>query len=179
MNDQPDKRGQDKPWWQIESPTEVLAILAVMNFLNYVDRAIVPPLIPLLQAPAEKGGLGINEWRMGIIGGAFMIVHSLASLPLGLLADRFSRRWVIAAGVGLWSVATAAAGLARSFAHLFAARAAVGIGEASYAPAATALISERFKPGARARAMGIFQVGTFLGGAVAIVVGGWIGVRWG
>jgi MFS transporter, Spinster family, sphingosine-1-phosphate transporter len=166
-------------WWRIDSPYGVLAILAFMNFINYVDRAVVPPLIPFLESPVAEGGLALTKTQLGLIGGAFMVVHSLASLPLGLLADRISRRWVIAAGVSLWSVATAAAGLARSFAHLFVARAAVGIGEAAYAPAATALISERFKPSARARAMGIFQIGTFLGGAVAVILGGAIAIKWG
>jgi MFS family permease len=76
-------------------------------------------------------------------------------------------------------VATAAAGLATGFGQLFVARAAVGIGEATYAPAASSLISDRFKPAQRARAMGGFQLGMVLGGAVGLIAGGVVGQQWG
>src|SRR5439155_8928235 len=104
--------------------------------------------------------------EVGLLQSAFMIVHSIASIPLGVLADRYLRKRLIAIGVGLWSLATAVAGFAGSFAQIFVARAAVGIGEATYAPAASALISDRFPESERARAMGVFQLGTILGGGV-------------
>jgi MFS family permease len=108
-----------------------------------------------------------------------MIVHSVASIPLGILADRWLRPRVVAIGVGLWSVATAAAGLARGYAELFVARAAVGIGEAAYAPAASSLISDRFKPEARARALAIFQLGMLVGTSAGIVAGGVVAEEFG
>jgi MFS family permease len=157
----------------------MLAILSFLNFLNYIDRGIIAPLVPLLQKPEASGGMGLNETQVGLLTTAFMIVHSVASVPLGVLGDRWSRKLVIAGGVGLWSVATAAAGIVRGYGQLFVARAAVGIGEAAYAPAATAMISERFPAQARSKAMGIFQVGMILGGGVAIIVGGWVGQHWG
>lgn len=122
--------------------------------------------------PPEEGGLGLSNTEVGLLHTAFMIVHSVASIPLGILADRWFRPRVVALGVGLWSLATAAAGLARSYGQLFVARAAVGIGEAAYAPAATAIISERFPAAQRARALGIFQLGMLVGTAVGIVAGG-------
>lgn len=163
----------------ISSPGAVLFILGFINLFNYVDRAVVAPLVPLLQKPVSQGGLGLSGSQAGSLQLAFMIVHSLASVPLGVAADRYLRTRVIASGVALWSLATALGGLAHSFSTLFLARAAVGIGEATYAPAASALISERFSPAVRARALGAFQLGMVLGGAIGVALGGWVGGRWG
>jgi MFS transporter, Spinster family, sphingosine-1-phosphate transporter len=167
------------PSWKLSSPIAILVVLALINFLNYVDRMVLAPLVPLLKAPVEEGGLGLSSDKIGLLQLAFMLVHSLASIPLGLLADRYLRKRLIAIGVGVWSVATAAAGLANSFAQLFVARATVGIGEATYAPAASALISDRFSSATRARALGVFQLGMVLGGAVGVVAGGIVAGEWG
>jgi MFS transporter, Spinster family, sphingosine-1-phosphate transporter len=166
-------------WSSIDSPGALLAILALMNIINYADRALLSPLAPLLAERPEHGGLGLTNSEIGLLASAFMVVHSLASVPLGILADRYMRTRLIAAGVAVWSLATATAGFARSFAQIFVARASVGIGEATYAPAATALISDRFSPQARARALGIFQLGSVLGGGVAQIVGGQVAGAWG
>ncbi len=170
-------RRMSRPRWAIASPTALLAILALINFLNYVDRTVISGLVPFLQD--RRDGLGLTSSQVGLLQGAFMVVHSLASIPLGLLADRYMRKRLIAIGVGVWSIATAAAGLAASFVQIFIARAAVGIGEATYAPAASALISDRFKPEQRARALGAFQLGMVLGGAVGVVAGGEVAAHWG
>jgi MFS family permease len=165
-------------WWTIQSPGTILVVLALINFLNYVDRMVLSPLVPFLKDPVEKGGLGLSSSQAGLLQTAFMVVHSLASIPLGIVADRYLRTRVIAIGVGLWSLATAAAGFARSFAQIFVMRAAVGIGEATYAPAASALISERFSRAARARALGVFQLGMVFGGAVGLIAGGVVAATW-
>jgi MFS family permease len=89
------------------------------------------------------------------------------------------RKKLSAVGDGVWSFATAGAGFARNFSQLFVSRALVGIGEATYAPAATALISDKFSKRARARAMGVFQAGMVLGGGIGIVLGGIVGKAWG
>jgi MFS family permease len=163
--------------WEIVSPGALLAILAFINFLNYVDRTVLGGLVPFLKD--RDTGLGLTSSQVGLLQLAFMIVHSIASIPLGVLADRYMRTRLIAIGVGVWSIATAAAGFARSFAQIFIARAAVGIGEATYAPAASALISDRFPESERARAMGVFQLGTILGGGVGVIVGGFVARNWG
>jgi MFS family permease len=165
--------GKHDSRWAIRAAGSVLAILAVINFLNYVDRMIIGGIGPLL-----KEEMGLSSGRLGALQTAFMVVHSLSSVPLGYVADRYRRRILIAIGVGLWSLATAAAGLAHTYAQLFAARAAVGIGEATYAPAASALISERFSAEKRARAMGIFQLGMVLGSGGGYAAG-FIGKAWG
>lgn len=157
----------------------MLSILALMNVINYADRALMSPIAPLLAAPIADGGLALTKSQIGLIGSAFMVVHSVASVPLGILADRFTRKYLIAIGVGLWSLATATAGLAHSFTGLFIARASVGVGEATYAPAASALISDRFSPAVRARALAVFQMGMVLGGGIGTVVGGLTANAWG
>jgi MFS family permease len=165
--------------WTIVSPTSLLIILALINFLNYVDRYVIGALVPFLKDP--ELGLGLSSAQIGWLSTAFMVVHSVASIPLGYLADRWMRKRLIAAGVGLWSIATALAGLAQTFGQIFVARAAVGIGEATYAPAASALISDRFDAALRARVLGIFQLGMVLGAAIGLVAGGlvaaWLGWR--
>ncbi len=163
----------------ITGAISLLVIMAIINFINYVDRSIFGPLIPYLEKPVSEGGLGLSPRQTGLLGSAFMTVHSAASIPLGVLADRFLRKRIIAFGVTVWSVATAGAAFAKTFTHMFLARAAVGIGEAAYAPAATALISERFAPEHRARALGIFNLGMFIGGAVGLSAGAVIADRWG
>lgn len=161
----------------LASPTALLIILALINFLNYVDRFVIGGLTVILQDPNK--GLGLSSKQIGFLSSAFMIVHSVASIPLGLLADRYLRKRLISFGVMLWSIMTAAAAFASSFGQLFVSRAAVGIGEATYAPAASALISDRFHPAQRARALGAFQLGMVLGSAVGLIAGGIVGQHWG
>ncbi len=163
--------------WRISSPVTVLIILTLINFLNYVDRQVLSGLIPHLKDPVH--GLGLDDGQIGILQSAFMVVHSVASIPLGVLAERMLRTRLIAVGVGVWSIATAIAGFAQSFWQLFAARASVGIGEAAYAPAASALISEKFSDKARGRAMGVFQAGMVFGGGVGLVAGAAVASQWG
>jgi MFS family permease len=162
---------------KIESPFTVLVVLALINFLNYVDRSVLAGLVPHLKDPHT--GLGLDDGQIGILQSAFMVVHSVASIPLGILAERMLRTRLIAIGVGVWSIATALAGFAQSFWQMFVARASVGIGEAAYAPAASALISEKFSDKARGRAMGVFQAGMVFGGGVGLVAGAAVASAWG
>lgn len=154
----------------------VLAILALVNFVNYVDRQILFPLFPAL-----RHEFGLTFLQLGSLATAFTVVLSLASLPLGMLADRSSRRKVISFGVIFWSFATFLSGLATSFRFLLGARALVGVGEAAYTPAGTAIISATFPQRVRARVQAIFDTGMFIGGAVGIALGGimaqWVGWR--
>lgn len=155
---------------------KVLGVLALVNFVNYADRQVLYPLFPLLRRE-----FGLNHLQLGEIAAAFTIVLAVGSLPLGMIADRFSKRMVISAGVMLWSAATFLSGLAGSFRSLLFARALVGVGEAAYTPAGTALISATFPKRVRARVQGVFDVGMFIGGATGIAMGGilaeWVGWR--
>lgn len=154
----------------------VLIILVLINFVNYVDRQIIFSLFPALRAE-----FSLTHEQLGTLAAAFTIVLALASLPLGMLADRTSRRMVISAGVIFWSAATFFSGLAHSFYTLLIARGLVGVGEAAYTPAGTAVISATFSKDIRARVQGVFDTGMFVGGAAGIALGGiiaqWLGWR--
>ncbi len=145
----------------------VLVILMLINFVNYVDRQIIFSLFPSLRAE-----FGLTREQVGSLATAFTIVLALMSLPLGMLADRVSRRLVISAGVIFWSAATFFSGLATSFHTLLAARGMVGVGEAAYTPAGTAVLSATFPKDIRARVQGAFDAAMFVGGAVGIAMGG-------
>ncbi|MBI4462117.1 MAG: MFS transporter [Acidobacteria bacterium] len=155
---------------------KVLLILTLVNFVNYVDREIIFTLVPLIQAD-----FALTYAQVSLLGTVFSIVHSLCTLPLGVLADRISRKKVISYGVFFWSAMTFLSGLVPSFRSLLAVRALVGLGEAAYAPAATAIITGTFLREVRARVQGVFDLGMFIGGAMGLALGGilaeWVGWR--
>jgi len=152
----------------------VLGLLTVINFLNYLDRNVVFAVFEPI-----KQDLHLTDVQLGWIGTAYIIVLSLAALPLGVIGDLRSRRSVITWGVAIWSVATALGGVARRFWELFACRALVGVGEAGYGPASQAIIAQYYKGRRRAFAMGIYSVGMALGGVLGIWIGGVIAERYG
>ncbi len=145
----------------------ILLVLSLVNFFNYIDRQVVFPLFHSIQLEFH-----VSDTQLGLLGTVFMLVHSLSSVPLGIIADKTSRKALIAGGVAFWSVASFASGLATSFSALLGIRSLVGIGEASYAPAATAMISDNFPQESRARAQGFFNVGLFIGGTLGAMIGG-------
>jgi len=155
-------------------PLRLLAILALINFVNFADRTVILPLFPLLReafqvSDAELGGL--QFW--------LQIVLALGTIPFGLLADRMSRTRIIAAGVIFWSLATFLSGLAPTFMTLLVARSLVGLGEAAYGPAAQSMISGAFSAGSRARAQAVFAAGMLVGGTAGQALGGVIGQAYG
>lgn len=103
-----------------------------------------------------------------------MLVFSIAALPFGVLSDVKSRKGVIAGGVTLWSAFTFLSGLVRNFWQLFLCRAAVGIGEAAYGPAASSMTADYFPGKDRAIAMGILAAGIPIGGVLGLLLGGWL-----
>ena len=148
----------------------LLAVLALINFVNFADRQVVVPLVPLLRLH-----LGISDTQLGALQTGLLVILAIASVPFGFLADRLSRKYIIAGGIVFWSCATFASGLAGSFAALLVARALVGIGEAAYAPAAQSMISGAFPQERRALAQAIFAAGMLVGGASGQVLGGFMG----
>jgi MFS family permease len=147
-----------------------LGVLFTINLFNYVDRQILSGVLPLVQAD-----LGLSDAALGALASAFMILYLAGSVPLGILGDRLTRTRLIAVGVGVWGAATFLSGLARSYSQLFLARALVGIGEASYGPTATAMVSDLFPRARRGLVNGVFNAAIPLGGAVGVIVGGLVG----
>jgi MFS family permease len=144
-----------------------LGLLTLINLFNYADRNVVFAVFEPV-----KHDLQLSDQQLGWIGSAYVIVLSLAALPLGVLADLRSRRVVIAWGVGLWSLFTSLGGAVRSFSQLFLCRALVGVGEAGYGPVSQALIAEYYPERRRALAIGVYSVGMALGGVLGVWLGG-------
>jgi MFS family permease len=146
----------------------VVAMLMMTTVISYSDRQV----LSLLVDPIRKD-LGASDREMSyLLGGAFAIAYGLAGLPMGYLADRFSRRNMIIGGVIVWSLATIACGLAQSYEGLFAARLIVGIGEAVLTPAALSLVADYFPPERRGAGIGIYFTGISLSYGGAMVIGG-------
>src|SRR5437868_7917526 len=152
----------------------VLGVMVGINFLNYLDRYILPSVATKIQAEFH-----LTDSALGLLGSAFLLVYAVATIPFGIWADRGVRKTVVGVGVTIWSLATLFTGLARSYAQLFAARAVLGIGEASYYPAGTALLGDYFKKEGRGRAMSIWAAGTAVGIAVGFAGGGIVAGRFG
>jgi MFS family permease len=130
-------------------------------------------------APLVQAEFALNDFSIGLLGSAFTLVYALGALPFGLWADRGVRRTVIGTGVAVWSVATLLTGFTTTFAQLFATRAALGIGEASYYPAGTSLLGDYFPRHLRGRVMAIWSAGTAFGIAAGFAGGGLLAARFG
>lgn len=146
----------------------VLFILVVVYTFNFIDRQIVG----ILAVPI-KADLGLTDTQLGLMGGlAFALFYTGLGIPVAMLADRFSRTWIMTIALAVWSAMTAASGLATNFTQLFLARLGVGVGEAGGVAPAYSLISDFFPSGQRARALSIYSFGIPIGSAIGIVFGG-------
>lgn len=152
----------------------LLAVLALVNFVNFAARQVVVPLIPLL-----RDHFHATDAQLGALQMWLLVVLAAFSIPFGFFSDRFNRITIIVIGVACWSVATMVSGLASTFIFLLFARAAVGLGEAAYAPAAQSMISGAFPQESRARAQAIFAAGMLLGGVGGQAFGGVVGQHYG
>jgi MFS family permease len=154
----------------------LLAVLALINFVNFADRQAIPPLVPLI-----RDEFGLSSTQISYLQVVLQAVLALSSIPFGFFADRFNRSRIIAGGVVFWSFATIFTSHVHTFTMLLLVRAFVGIGEAAYAPAAQSMISGGFPQEDRARAQSIFAAGMLIGGtagqAIGGVIGQWLGWR--
>ena len=153
----------------------VLGVLFVVYVFNFIDRQVLSILLPSI-----KADLDVSDTYMGFLTGpAFVLFYTFAGIPIARLADRTSRRSVIALGLVVWTAMTTASGLVRNFWQLAAARVGVGIGEAAGSPPAHSLISDYFPPERRATALSIYGAGVYLGVAAAFLGGGYVGHHFG
>jgi predicted MFS family arabinose efflux permease len=147
-----------------------LILLVIVYTFNFIDRQIVGSLaVPI------KADLGLTDTQLGLMGGlAFALFYTGLGIPVAMLADRFSRTWIMTGALVIWSGMTAVCGLAQNFVQLFLARLGVGVGEAGGVAPAYSLISDYFPPQQRARALSIYSFGIPIGSALGIVFGGLI-----
>jgi MFS family permease len=147
--------------------TYALLVVTLLNFLNYIDRFILAAVLPRV-----KTELVLTDFQSGLLANAFLVAYFFTSPLFGILGDRSSRPRLMGIGVGLWSIATAAAGVTRNFVQLLVARAWVGIGEAAYSTISPALLSDYFPRSERGRAFAIFYVAIPVGAAAGFLLGG-------
>ena len=145
----------------------MLSLLSFVYVLNFLDRQ----LLAILAYPIQQS-LQITDGQLGLISGLyFAMFYTFIAIPVGWLADRTNRVTILAIACGIWSAATVACGLARTYPELVIARMTVGFGEAGGVPPSYALITDTFAPGYRATALGIFNLGPPIGAAVGIAFG--------
>lgn len=145
----------------------VFWLMCGLNFFNYSDRFIFTAVSDTL-----KSQFGFSDFQFGLFGSAFLIVYSLVAFPLGFLAERYSRKVVVGAGVALWSFATLLTGQASNFNTMLAARSIVGIGEGSYYPSGTPLLAAWFPSKRRATILSLWGASSLVGAGVGFLFGG-------
>ncbi len=150
-----------------------LAILTLINLLNYLDRYIAAGMMPRIMEAFH-----VDKAAAGLLGSVFIIVYMLFAPLAGVIGDRFPRRLVLAGGIFLWSLATVGGGFAGTFAALLLARAVVGIGEAGYGTVAPGLIADLFPRHERSRMLAYFYIAIPVGSAMGFALGGWLGHRY-
>ena len=152
-----------------------LGLLSIVSVLNYLDRT----LIYILFTPIKRE-MSFSDFELGLLGTtSFVIFFTVLGVPFGRLADRASRKNMIAAGLAVWSLFSGLTGFATGFWPLFLCRVMVGVGEATLGPAALSLLSDYFPPRMRATVQSVYASGITLGGGLAFFLGGWIGANYG
>ncbi len=177
LKSESEKSAIQNPQSKIEQPYPaaryawyVVGVLTLVYVFSFIDRQI----LNLLVAPIRRD-LGISDTQMSLLMGfSFAVFYTFFGVIVGRLADAGSRRMLIAVGFVLWSLMTAACGLANSFSTLLLFRVGVGVGEATLGPAAYSLISDYFPPQKRATAMSVYSMGIYIGSGIAFLLGGLI-----
>lgn len=151
-----------------------LALLCLVYLMNFLDRT----LIYILFTPI-KAEMAFSDLQLALLGTtSFVIFYTVLGVPFGRLADRVSRKRLIAAGLAVWSLFSGLTGFATDFTTLFLCRVMVGVGEATLGPAAMSLLSDLFPPARRATVQSVYSAGIPLGAAAAFFFGGWIAEEW-
>lgn len=149
----------------------VLGVLTLVYVLNFLDRT----LIYILFTPIKQE-LAFTDLQLALLGTtSFVIFYTLLGVPFGMVADRVSRKNLIAAGLAIWSLFSGLTGFAGSFWTIFLCRVMVGVGEATLGPAALSMLSDYFPTRVRATVQSIYSSGIAIGGGLAFLLGGWIG----
>lgn len=148
----------------------VVLLCMLAYIFSFIDRQILALMIEPI-----KADLNLSDTQFSLLHGlAFSLFYAFMGLPLAYLADRFSRPKIIAAGIIFWSIATALCGLSKNFIQLFFSRMGVGVGEAALSPAAYSMFSDMFSKDKLGRAVAVYSIGSFVGGGIAFLVGGYV-----
>ncbi|AOL93223.1 spinster family MFS transporter [Porphyrobacter sp. LM 6] len=156
----------------------VLSLLTLTSAFSVADRLVFGILVEDIKAAFQ-----LSDFQLGLLGGAaFSLVYVLAGFPAARLADRSTRKNIVAAAISFWSLMTAACGMATGFWTLFMARTGVGVGEGCSGPSSQSLVADFFARHELAKAMGFLTLGSTIGTATGLIVGGqlaeWFDWRW-
>lgn len=151
-----------------------LFLLFVINLLNYLDRYVLAGALSFIQRD-----LKIGDAEAGMLMTAFMFVYMFASPVFGWLGDRYTRKYLVAGGILVWSLAATGAAFARNIYQLLVCRALAGIGESSYATTAPTVIADIVPLASRGKALSFFYVAIPIGSALGFMLGGWVGQHYG
>lgn len=145
-----------------------LMVLFIAYTFSFIDRSILSLLVEPI-----KTSLGLSDTQVSLLHGlAFALFYTFLGIPIARLADTRSRKHIIATGIVVWSVMTAACGLAGRFWTLFLARVGVGVGEAALSPAAFSMLTDLFPKRQLGLAMGLYSMGVYVGAGLAFIIGG-------
>ncbi len=146
----------------------VLGLLTLTSAFSVADRLVFSILVQDIKAAFD-----LSDTQLGLLGGAaFSVIYVLAGFPAARLADRSTRRTIVAAAISFWSLMTAACGLATGFWTLFLARTGVGVGEGCSGPSSQSLVADYFTRSELAKAMGFLTIGASMGTAGGLLIGG-------
>jgi MFS family permease len=147
-------------------PWYVVSVLMLAYISSFIDRQV----LALLVEPIKRD-FGVSDTQVGLlIGFSFAIFYTFLGLPIGWLADRYSRKTIIVVGITVWSFMTALCGLANTYWILFFLRMGVGVGEAALSPAAYSIITDYFPKNKLGTALGIYNMGVYLGSGLSILL---------
>ena len=159
---------EDEPGGSLAYPWYIVSLCMLAYIFSFIDRQVISLLIDPIRADLQ-----ISDTQFSLLHGlAFAMLYAVAGIPIARLADSRSRPAIIAIGICVWSMATAACGMAKSFLQLFLSRMAVGVGEAALSPAAYSMITDSFPKSKLGLALGVYSSGSFLGGGLALIIGG-------
>ena len=144
-----------------------LAVLIAINILNFYDRNVTGAL-----AEPVRKEFHLSDTQIGFLGSIFIWLYALVGVPLGSIADRWSRKKLLAGGIVIWSLLTGLAALATTYGMLLGSRLGFAVGEAAVAPTATSWIGDLFPASKRAAPLALFMIGVPLGGAFAFFFSG-------
>lgn len=167
-------RGEQPGFAWGKYPRSPMVVLALVTLVDAVDVSILRGVLPLI-----KDDWDLSDFQLGLLGFAFIIMNVLASIPAGWMADRYSRPRIIGMTMLTWSAFSALAAASVNYANLFAARAALGVGQAVDDPASTALLADFYPARLRGRVFSVQQVTQFVGAGLGLGIGGAIGASLG